>query len=413
MPPHASRSLIAALVAALLCGSGVAWAGLNEGLDALRRGDYTAAAKELRPLAERGDAEAQYRIGLMFEFGRGYKEDKAQGIAWLTKAANQGHSAAQQELGVIYTTGDGVPQDDAKAVAWFGKSAAQGNATAQFNLGVMTAKGAGVKEDIPKALEWFGKAAAQGFAPALSKLGIAYEEGTGVRQDRVLAYANYALAARGGTQEYVAQRDAIGAKLTADQRKAGEDAADAWKFGQPGVTSLAAAPTGSSGVRAAAPVKNRCSASGTMSGERFSLAHCAVAFLADQHSVAIWFNESPITPQEADEYAMSAYASGSKGGKERTIVQVGFCPGGGKAAASPTAVKKLDLNTNHAKSAMAGMQTVLEPLKDFKVEKLSGSVEPGGALSGRFVGKHGSSAWTIDFDVALPAKDAAAGLVCK
>jgi TPR repeat protein len=88
---HPFRAPIAALVAAALLGCGIASAGLNEGLDALRRGDYAAAAKELRPLAERGDAEAQYRIGRMYEFGAGYTQDKAQGIAWLTKAANQGH----------------------------------------------------------------------------------------------------------------------------------------------------------------------------------------------------------------------------------------------------------------------------------------------------------------------------------
>ena len=398
------RVLVTALTAVLLLAGGHASAGLNEGLDALRRSDYAAAVKELRPLAERGNAEAQYRVGLMYEFGRGYPQDKAQGVAWLTKAASQGHAGAQQELGVIHTTGDGVPKDDAKAVAWFEKSAAQGNLAAQYNLGLMIARGDGTKEDIPKALEWFRKAAAQGFAPALAKLGVAYEEGTGVKQDRVLAYANYVLAARGGSPEHAAQRDAIGATLTPDQRKAGDAAAEAWKIGQAGVTRLAAAPV-------AAP--NRCSASGTMSGERFSLTHCTASFLADQHSVAIWFNESPITPAEADEYATSAYTSDKKAGKERTLVRIGFCPGGGQAAANAAAVKMLELGSNHAKSVLAGLQTVLHPPADFRVERLTGSVAPGARLSGRFVGKHGSSAWTIDFDVSLPAKDSAAGLVCK
>ena len=396
------RTLLVALP--LLVGSHLASAGLAEGLDALRRSDFGAAVKELRPLAERGDAEAQYRVGLMYEHGRGYKRDMAQAVAWLTKSATQGHPAAQQELGVIHTTGDGVPKDDAKAVAWFAKSAAQGNAAAQYNLGLMTAQGAGVREDIPAALEWFRKSAAQGFAPALSKLGVAYEEGVVFKQDRVLAYANYALAARDGTPEHAAQRDAIGATLTPDQRKAGDAAVEKWKPGQAGVTSL---------VAQAAPAKNRCSAVGTMSGERFSLSHCAVSFLADQHSVAIWFNETPITAAEADDYATSAYTADRKSGKERTLVRIGFCPGGGNATASPAAVKMLELGSNHAKSVLAGVQTVLHPPGDFRVERLSGTVEPGAPLSGRFVGKHGSSAWTIDFDVALPAKDSAAGLVCK
>ena len=132
-----------AFLAALLC-SDVCLAGLDEGLAALAKGDYATATKELRPLAERGDAEAQYRIGLMYEFGRGYPQDKAEGIAWLRKSAAQDNTSAQQELGVIYATGDGVAKDDAQAVAWFQKAAALDNPTAQFNLGLMYAKGNGV-----------------------------------------------------------------------------------------------------------------------------------------------------------------------------------------------------------------------------------------------------------------------------
>src|SRR5450432_680271 len=78
-----SRTLLA--LAAALCCSG-ALAGLQEGLDALRRNDFATAAKELRPVAERGDAEAQYRIGLMYEYGKGYPQDKVQGIVWFRKA---------------------------------------------------------------------------------------------------------------------------------------------------------------------------------------------------------------------------------------------------------------------------------------------------------------------------------------
>jgi TPR repeat protein len=66
------RALLA-LTAALCCS--VAIAGPTEGLDALRNYDYATAAKELRPLAERGDAEAQYRVGLMYEFGKGHPQD--------------------------------------------------------------------------------------------------------------------------------------------------------------------------------------------------------------------------------------------------------------------------------------------------------------------------------------------------
>ena len=107
------------LVVPLLLSSTVAIAGLKEGYAALIKKDYVTAANEYRPLAERGNAEAQYRIGRMYEFGNGYAQDKAQGIAWVRKAAAQGHVDAEQELGVVYATGDGVAQDDVQAVAWF------------------------------------------------------------------------------------------------------------------------------------------------------------------------------------------------------------------------------------------------------------------------------------------------------
>ncbi|MFO1314728.1 MAG: tetratricopeptide repeat protein [Burkholderiales bacterium] len=402
----------AVLVAAALAG-GAAQAGLDEGLAALARRDYATATKELRPLAERGDAEAQYRIGLMYEFGRGYPVDKAQGIAWFRKSAAQGHTAAQQELGVIYTTGDGVPKDDAQAVEWFRKAATAGNPTAQFNLGLMIAKGAGVRQDDAQAVDWFRKAAAQGFAAAQFKLGVAYENGSGVAVDPVLSYASYAIAARGGNPEYVAQRDAMAARLTPAQAQQGLALAGAWTVGQPMPTRAGSAGAPTTAAAAAGRAKDTCSATGFLGGEKFSATHCAVSLYGDQHSVGIWFNEDPITPQEQAQFQVSSYADAAKGGKPRTMLTILFCPGGGTSTASPQAVRTIDLNTNHAKSPLAGVQWVVEAPRDFKVEKLAGEIAPGAVLSGRIVGKRDRTSWTLDFDVTLPAKDAAAGMSCS
>lgn len=63
------------------------------------------------------------------------------------------------------------------------------------------------------------------------------------------------------------------------------------------------------------PAKNRCSAAGTLGGEKFAATNCVVSLYNDQHSVAIWFNEDPITPQEVESFQVSSYASGDKGGK--------------------------------------------------------------------------------------------------
>jgi len=401
-----------AFVAAMLC-SGATFAGLNEGLAALAKRDYALAAKELRPLAERGDAEAQYRVGLMYEFGKGYPQDKAQGVAWFRKSAAQGHTAAQQELGVIYATGDGVAKDDVQAVAWFQKAATLGNPTAQYNLGLMIAKGAGVRRDDTQAIAWFRKSAAQGLAAAQFKLGVAYENGEGVDKDPLLAYVSYAIAARDGNQEYVAHRDDMAAQLSRAKVQQGLAFANAWTVGQPMPTSVADA--GAASVTASAntaPAKDKCSATGQMGGERFTATHCAVSLYGDQHSVAIWFNEDAITAQEAESFQTSSYADGAKGGKQRTMLIVMFCPGGGRATASAAAVKAIDLNTNHAKAPLEGVQWVVEAPKDFKVEKMAGEIKPGALLSGKIVGNRGKTSWNLDFDVTLPAKDAAAGMAC-
>ena len=150
-----------------------------------------------------------------------------------------------------------------------------------------------------------------------------------------------------------------------------------------------------------------------MGGEKFAATNCVASFYDDAHSVAIWFNEDPIAPQEAEAFQSSAYAGSDKGGKPRTMAIIMFCPGGGKETASASAVKSIDLNTNHAKSAMAGIQRVVESPKDFKVEKMSGDIKAGGTLSGKIVGSLDKTAFTFDFDVNLPAKEAAAGMSCK
>ena len=409
MRPH-----VLLVVPLFLCAN-AAIAGLKEGYAALARKDYVTAAKEYRPLAEKGNAEAQYRIGRMYEFGNGYPQDKTQGIAWVRKAADQGHVDAEQELGVVYATGDGVPQDDVQAVAWFRKAAEKGDATAQYNLGLLYAKGAGVPKDYAQSFDWWRKAATQGNADAQFKLAVVYHNGEGAPKDEVAALANATLAARTGEKENIDYRDEIAKALTADEKRKASSLASAWKVGQPPPGSVATAVSTSAAAAAApaAPVKPHCSASGAMGGEKFTATHCVASLYGDEHSVAIWFNEDTIASDEADSFQTSSYAASNKGGKERTMAIIMFCPGGGAATASAQAVRSIDLNTNHARSPMAGVQRVLEAPKDFKVEKMTGEVKPGGVLSGKISGGIDKTTVAFDFELSLPTKDAAAGMSCS
>ncbi len=159
-----------------------------------------------------------------------------------------------------------------------------------------------------------------------------------------------------------------------------------------------------------------CSASGVMAGESFALTHCAAAVLPGENSVTLWFNEEPITPDERAAFEMSAFASPFSKGRERTLVLVAFCPGGGATTASAGAVKSVDMGLSHAKSAMAGRQWLLEAPQDFKVEQITGEAVPGGKLSGRITGQRasdGAYTWDLKFDVTLPTQEAASGVTCK
>jgi TPR repeat protein len=385
---------------------------LSEGIEALKRSDYATAARELRPVAEGGDAEAQYRIGLMYEWGKGYPLNKPEGISWFRKSAAQGHPAAQLELGVIFANGEGVPADGAQAVSWFRKAAMQGNPTAQYNLGLMYAKGNGISKDNAQAIAWIRKAADQGLTIAQFKLGVAYENGEGVVRDKVLAYANYAIAARDGNDEYVKSRDDVARQLTPEELREGKALAAAWDVGKPTLVREAAARDRAATLSASSPHQDKCSASGLMEGSKFAANNCAIALYGDQHSVAIWFSEDPISAEDLESFQTSAYAVDTKDGKRHTQLQIMFCPGGGSPTASAAATKSIDLNTNHANSPLAGVQWVVEAPKDFKVEKMTGDLKPGGTLSGKIVGSKGKTTWALEFDLKLPAKDAAAGMTC-
>ncbi len=158
----AGVALIVALCAGFTLGlTAPAWAGLDEGAAAYKRGDYATALRELRPLAEQGDAKAQYRLGVMYHEGKGVPQDYAEAVKWYRKAAEQGNARAQHNLGVMYRMSQGVPQDYAKALQWWRKGAEQGHATAQYKLGFMYRNGEGVSQDYVQAHMWFDLAASR------------------------------------------------------------------------------------------------------------------------------------------------------------------------------------------------------------------------------------------------------------
>ena len=90
---------------------------------------------EYRAAADKGEAWAQYNLGIMYANGEGVPEDDATAVKWYTKAAEQGDAAAQNNLGVMYEDGHGVPQDNVMAYMWWNLAAAQGDENAKENKG--------------------------------------------------------------------------------------------------------------------------------------------------------------------------------------------------------------------------------------------------------------------------------------
>jgi TPR repeat protein len=122
---------------------------------AYEREDYTTAAALFAPRAAAGDAEAQYRMGMMARFGWGIEKDAAAAVRWLGEAAKQGHAQAQAELGTMYRLGRGVPEDAKLAAQWLTAAATAGVGIAQLSIGRMYRDGIGVDRDLVEAYAWF------------------------------------------------------------------------------------------------------------------------------------------------------------------------------------------------------------------------------------------------------------------
>jgi hypothetical protein len=110
------KVIVPVLLIAALAGSGCS--GVQGGVGAYERGDYSAALIEFRPLAEQGYRLAQYTLGVMYVQGQGVPQDYHAAFKWFSRAAAQGVPQAQFELGKLYLRGLGVPQDFVLAHAW-------------------------------------------------------------------------------------------------------------------------------------------------------------------------------------------------------------------------------------------------------------------------------------------------------
>ena len=161
--------ILPVLLLTLLVGNPAFSADFQKGEDAYNRGDYATALREWKPLVERGDANAQYNLGVMYRKGQGVPQDYKTAMKWYTLAAEQGITPAQSYLGFMYDQGLGVPQDYKTAIKWLTRAAEKGFEFSQFVLGHMYAEGEGTLQDYTRAHMWLNIAASQGNEIARNK----------------------------------------------------------------------------------------------------------------------------------------------------------------------------------------------------------------------------------------------------
>ena len=58
--------------------------------------------RETLQLTERGNAQAQFNLGMMYENGQGVRQDNAEAVKWFQQAADQGYAPAKVLFGTIY-----------------------------------------------------------------------------------------------------------------------------------------------------------------------------------------------------------------------------------------------------------------------------------------------------------------------
>ena len=123
----------ALLGASIFSFQSTAWADtleqqFQQGLTAYEQSNYQTAFKLWLPLAEQGDANVQFNLGVMYAEGQGVKQDDFEAVNWYRKAAEQGDADAQAILGFLYLLGErGVQVNKSLAKEWFGKACDNGN----------------------------------------------------------------------------------------------------------------------------------------------------------------------------------------------------------------------------------------------------------------------------------------------
>ena len=133
---------IGALAPALMLAQ-PAMADVKAGVDAWSRGDFPTAVREWQPLADKGDADAQFNLGQAYKLGRGVPQDLTRAEMLYAKAAAQGHMQAGDNYGLLlFQRGQ-----HAAALPYIRNAADRGDPRSQYLLGLAYFNADGVSKD--------------------------------------------------------------------------------------------------------------------------------------------------------------------------------------------------------------------------------------------------------------------------
>ena len=159
------KYLVAAVMAALV-STPLSAQSVKAGIDAWQKADYSAAVAIWRPLAERGDADAQFNLGQAYRLGRGVPISLGQAKSWFERAAASGHLDAETTLGLLlFQNGD-----QAEGLKWLRRAAEGDEPRALLVYGTALYNGDGVTQDRLLGYAYVSRAAAAGLSPAKDTL---------------------------------------------------------------------------------------------------------------------------------------------------------------------------------------------------------------------------------------------------
>ncbi|QZE12827.1 sel1 repeat family protein [Halosquirtibacter laminarini] len=141
--------------------------------------------------AEKGNPQAQYRIGKSYLVGDTIKKDISKALFWIEKAVAQQEPRAEYLLGLCYYKGEGKEKNDSLAYQNFKRSALQGYPLAQYSLALRYLRGEGTSKNQSRAFHWFRKASEGGVMQARYSMGVRLQKGEGVDKHPELALSLY------------------------------------------------------------------------------------------------------------------------------------------------------------------------------------------------------------------------------